>query len=105
MIAVRHGSTTVTLPSDTEILITRSFDAPAWLVYEAWTTPELVQRWWSPDGTPLAVCEIDLREGGEWRYVVERDGVDQASIDWSYNNRRAGRPFIEHQIAAVHLVE
>ena len=44
--ANRHGSATVTLPSDREILITREFDAPAALVFEAWTTPELVRRWW-----------------------------------------------------------
>ncbi len=42
----RHGSAVVTLPSDREILITRTFDAPASLVFRAWTTPELVRRWW-----------------------------------------------------------
>ena len=48
----RHGSAVVTLPSDREILITRVFDAPAALVFRAWTTPELVRRWWSGDAAP-----------------------------------------------------
>ena len=70
----RHGSAVVTLPSDTEILITRQFDAPAALVYRAYTTPELVQRWWGFDTSVWKVCEIDLRVGGTWRYVIaERD--------------------------------
>ena len=77
MISVRHGSATVTLPSDTEILITRRFDAPAELVFEAWTTPALVRRWWGSEEMPITVCEIDLRVGGDWRYVTRgRDGED-----------------------------
>ncbi len=70
----RHGSAVVTLPSDTEILITRQFDAPAELVYRAYTTPELVKKWWGFDTSVWKVCEIDLRIGGTWRYVIqERD--------------------------------
>jgi uncharacterized protein YndB with AHSA1/START domain len=70
----RHGSATVTLPSDTEILITRAFDAPANLVFRAWTTPELVRRWWGFETSEWLVCDIDLRVGGQWRYVIrERD--------------------------------
>ncbi len=65
----RHGTAVVTLPSDTEILITRRFDASASSVYRAWTTPELVRRWWGSDDAPLVICEIDLRVGGDWRYV------------------------------------
>lgn len=66
----RHGSATVTLPSDTEIVITRVFDAPAELIFKAWTTPELVKRWWGFSTSEWLVCDIDLREGGSWRYVV-----------------------------------
>jgi uncharacterized protein YndB with AHSA1/START domain len=73
----RNGSATITLPSDREILITRRFDAPARLVFEAWTTPELVKRWWGFDTSQWLVCEIDLREGGRWRYVTrEADGTE-----------------------------
>ena len=67
----RHGSAVITLPSDTEILITRVFDAPAELVYRALTTPDLVKRWWGFDTSVWEVCEIDLRVGGQWRYVIK----------------------------------
>jgi uncharacterized protein YndB with AHSA1/START domain len=61
---------TVTLPSDEQILITREFDAPKHLVYKAWTTPELVRRWWSAGRGEMTIAEIDLRVGGMWRYVM-----------------------------------
>ena len=60
----RHGSAVVTLPSDTEILITRLFDAPAELVFKAYTTPELVKRWWGFETSEWLVCDVDLRVGG-----------------------------------------
>jgi uncharacterized protein YndB with AHSA1/START domain len=72
----RHGSAVVSLPSDTEILITRAFDAPAALVYRAYTTPELVRRWWGFESAEWVVCEIDLRVGGRWRYVTRGDGME-----------------------------
>ena len=64
------GTATVTLPTDEKILITREFDAPKHLVYKAWTTPELVKRWWSANRGEMTTCEIDLRDGGMWRYVM-----------------------------------
>jgi uncharacterized protein (TIGR03086 family) len=76
----RRGSATVTLPSDTEILITRMFDAPAALVFQAMTMPEHVRRWWGFETSPLVVCEIDLRVGGAWRYV-SRD-ADGTELGW-----------------------
>jgi uncharacterized protein YndB with AHSA1/START domain len=60
----------VTLPSDTEILITREFAAPRHLVYRAWTTPELIKRWWAGDNGEVTSVEVDLRVGGGWRYVM-----------------------------------
>ena len=68
------GSATVTLPTDEQILVTREFDAPRRLVYEAWTTPELVRRWWHAKRGEVTVAEIDLRVGGKWRYVAVTDG-------------------------------
>ena len=71
------GTATVTLPTDEQILITREFDAPRHLVYEAWTTPELVRRWWTANRGEATVAEIDLRVGGRWRYVmVTEDGME-----------------------------
>jgi uncharacterized protein YndB with AHSA1/START domain len=74
MAAVSSGTATVTLPTDEQILITREFDAPKHLVYKAWTTPELVKRWWSGRRGPVTLAEIDLRIGGQWRYVMEAQG-------------------------------
>ena len=75
----RHGSAEVTTPSDTDIRITRTFDAPADLVFKAYTTPELVQRWWGFEESEWLVCEIDLRVGGRWRYVTrEKAGFEVA---------------------------
>jgi uncharacterized protein YndB with AHSA1/START domain len=61
--------TLVTLPSDTEIAMSRVFDAPASLVWKAFTTPSLLRRWLlGPDGWEMPICEVDLRVGGKWRY-------------------------------------
>ena len=54
----------VTLPANTQILITREFDAPRHLVYRAWTTPELIKRWWAGDRGEVTSVEVDLRVGG-----------------------------------------
>jgi uncharacterized protein YndB with AHSA1/START domain len=65
------GTAKVTLPTDTQILVTREFDAPARLVYKAYTTPELIERWWTAKRGAMKVCEVDLRVGGTWRYVMD----------------------------------
>lgn len=75
--AASSRTATVTLPADEQILITREFDAPPHLVFKAFTTPELVRRWWHAKRGEMGVCEIDLREGGRWRYaMVTPDGID-----------------------------
>jgi len=64
----------ITTPSDREIAMTRAFNAPRRLVFEALTRPELVKRWLlGPPGWSMPVCEIDLRVGGKYRYVWRRD--------------------------------
>lgn len=62
---------TVTTPSDREIRLTRVFDAPRRLVFEAMTRPEHIKRWWGclGEGYSVPVCEVDLRPGGKWRFV------------------------------------
>jgi uncharacterized protein YndB with AHSA1/START domain len=74
MAVTSSGTATVTLPTDDQILITRKFDAPKHLVYKAWTTPELVMRWWSGHRGEMTIAEIDLRVGGAWRYVMIANG-------------------------------
>jgi uncharacterized protein YndB with AHSA1/START domain len=79
MAVTSSGTATVTLPTDEQILITREFDAPKHLVFKAWTTPELVRRWWHANRGEMKVAEIDLRVGGKWRYVaVTEDGFEVA---------------------------
>jgi uncharacterized protein YndB with AHSA1/START domain len=65
------GSFEVTTPSDREIRLTRLFDAPRAVVFEAMTRPEHIVRWWGRlgDGYSVPVCEVDLRVGGAWRFV------------------------------------
>ncbi len=79
----RHGSAVITLPSDTEYLITRVFDAPAESIFTAFTTPELVKRWWGFETSEWLVCDIDLRVGGQWRYVI-REGEMEVGFHGEY---------------------
>jgi uncharacterized protein YndB with AHSA1/START domain len=72
--------TTVERKSDRELVVTRTFDAPARLVFEAWTRAELFQRWWVPKsmGMSLASCEMDVRVGGKYRLEFRSDGPNVA---------------------------
>ena len=78
------GTAKVTLPADDQILITRDFDAPRHLVWRAWTTPELVERWWAGHRGTVASVEIDLRVGGGWRYVMEASGGFEVGFHGEY---------------------
>jgi uncharacterized protein YndB with AHSA1/START domain len=78
------GTATVTLPTDEEILITREFDAPRHLVYRAWTTPDLVKRWWSGQRGEVISAEIDLRVGGMWRWVMVAHGGFEVAFHGVY---------------------
>ena len=66
----------VTTPTDTQVVLTRTFDAPARIVFQAWTTPELFKRWWIPKSMPLPLLsyEADFRVGGTYRLVFGVDG-------------------------------
>jgi uncharacterized protein YndB with AHSA1/START domain len=75
---------TMTLPTDEQILVTREFDAPKHLVYTAWTTPELVRRWWSGRRGEMTSCEIDLRVGGQWRYVMIATGGHEVAFHGTF---------------------
>jgi uncharacterized protein YndB with AHSA1/START domain len=74
----------VTLPTDEQILITREFDAPRHLVYKAWTTPEMVRRWWAGRRGEMQVVDIDLRVGGTWRYVMIANGGYEVAFHGEY---------------------
>ena len=71
--------TTTDRRSDREIVITRTFDGPAHLVFKAWTTPELLMKWWTPKsfGITFISCEADVRTGGTYRFVMGHPDFDQ----------------------------
>ncbi|HJT37792.1 MAG TPA: SRPBCC domain-containing protein, partial [Actinomycetota bacterium] len=100
MAAKTKNELKVSLPDDTTILLEREFDAPRRLVWEAMTKPEYMSQWWGPRGTTLPVCEIDLRVGGEWRFLIrnpdgsehpfrgeyrEIEPVELLSYTWTYD--------------------
>jgi uncharacterized protein YndB with AHSA1/START domain len=85
MVAVASkGTAVVTLPTNTQILITRDFDAPKHVVYKAWTTPELIKRWWSANRGAVTVADVDLRVGGAWRWVMVADGGFEVAFHGEY---------------------
>lgn len=80
--SLARGRTNVERVSERELVVRRTFDAPARLVFEAWTRPELFMRWWAPksSGVPLLSCEMDVRTGGTYRLEFGRD----ASSTWTF---------------------
>ena len=78
--------TTVERKSDREVVVTRTFDAPARLVFEAWTNPELFKQWWVPRsmGMTLRSCELDVRTGGEYRLVFGDDAAKPMAFFGTY---------------------
>ncbi|MCW2965594.1 MAG: Activator of Hsp90 ATPase 1 family protein [Actinomycetia bacterium] len=84
MTVASSRSATLTLPTDEQILITREFAAPKHLVYKAWTTPELVKRWWNAKRGEVTLAEIDLRVGGKWRWVMIADGGFEVGFHGEY---------------------
>ena len=78
--------TTVERKSDRELVITRTFDAPARIVFEAWTKPELFKRWWAPKstGVPLLSCEMDVRVGGKYRLEFGHDASNSMAFFGRY---------------------
>ncbi|MEV6399003.1 SRPBCC family protein [Streptomyces sp. NPDC051907] len=79
----REHPTTLTTPSDRELVITRVFDAPRSLVFEAWTKPEHVRRWYGLRSLTTTVCDIDFRPGGAWRWG-QSDGSQEIVFSGVY---------------------
>jgi uncharacterized protein YndB with AHSA1/START domain len=80
------NETIVERTSDRELVVTRTFDAPARIVFDAWTKPELLKRWWAPKsfGVSLFVCEQDLRVGGAYRFAFGRDPTNPEVFSGRY---------------------
>jgi uncharacterized protein YndB with AHSA1/START domain len=84
MVSTDRGELVVTLPTDREIVMTRKFNAPARLVFEAFTNPELVARWWGfPTSVPV-LFEAEVRPGGAWRYVMREPGSGEVGFHGEY---------------------
>ena len=99
MVAVTSSRTAVvTLPADTQILITREFGAPRRLVYKAWTTPELIKRWWSGDRGEVTIAEVALRPGGTWRYVMTANGGFEVAFHGEYREIVPGERIVSTEI-------
>jgi uncharacterized protein YndB with AHSA1/START domain len=79
---VMKNRITVECKSDREMVVTRSFDAPARIVYEAWTKPELLKRWWAPKSTGLTLisCEADVRAGGKYRFEFSHPAAPKPMV-------------------------
>jgi len=78
--------TTVERASERELVVTRTFDGPARLVFQAWTSPELFKRWWAPKslGVPILSCEMDARTGGKYRLAFGHDAANAFAFHGRY---------------------
>lgn len=84
MATMAKDSALVTLPADNQIQIRRDFEAPKRLVFKAYTTPELVERWWHAGHGVMKSCEIDLRVGGRWRYAMDANNGFEVAFHGEY---------------------
>ncbi len=84
--SVSNGRTTVERKSDRELVVTRTFDAPARLVFDAWTRPELFKQWWAPKSSPVPLlsCEMDARTGGGYRLAFGHDAANAMAFFGKY---------------------
>jgi uncharacterized protein YndB with AHSA1/START domain len=94
----RGAKASVTTPTDTELLITREFAAEPRLVYRAWTTPELVARWWHADRGSVISIDIDLRVGGRWRYVMVATGGFEVAFHGVYREIVADQRLVTTEV-------
>jgi len=102
--------TTIEKPSERELVVTRTFDAPARVVFEAWTQPELMKQWWAPKsmGVPLLSCEMDVRVGGGYRLTFGHDAASSFAFYGKYLEAEPGSRLVwtndESEDAAVTTV-
>ena len=99
----RTGKATVSLPTDRQILIAREIGAPRDLVWKAWTTPELVRQWWVGRRGEAVSCDIDLRVGGKWRYVMIADSNgQQVAFNGEYREVVANERLVSTEVFEDH---
>jgi uncharacterized protein YndB with AHSA1/START domain len=94
-----NDGTTLELPSEREILITRTFHAPASIVFEAVTKPEHVRRWWAPKTRgEMLTCEVDFRVGGKWRYTMRANRGFEVGFSGSFLEIEAPTKVVQTEI-------
>jgi uncharacterized protein YndB with AHSA1/START domain len=98
MTMASSATASVTLPADDQILIVREFDAPRELVFRAWTEPDLVRQWWHAGRGEMTVCEIDLRPGGSWRYVMVTPDGTEVAFHGEYREVAPGERIVQTEI-------
>jgi uncharacterized protein YndB with AHSA1/START domain len=90
-------SAKLTLPTDDQIQVVREFDAPARLVFRAFTEPGLVRRWWHANRGEVTACEIDLRVGGAWRYAMTTPDGMEVAFHGTYLEIEPGRRLVTRE--------
>ena len=91
----------VSTPSDREIVLTRVFDAPRELVFEAWTNPEHVRHWWGLRSQTMTLCEADVRPGGIWRYVTTGEDGQEVPFTGVYREITAPERLVYTEVYDV----
>jgi uncharacterized protein YndB with AHSA1/START domain len=91
---INHASLTITTPTDREVVLTRTFDAPKNLVFDALTRPELLKRWMRAPGRSFEVCDIDPRAGGQYRFVWRGPGKSDVGMHGAYREVTAQRRIV-----------
>ena len=98
MAVATKGSAVVTLPTDTQLKVVREFDAPARLVFRAYTDPDLVKRWWHANRGTVTLAEIDLRVGGKWRWVLRTTGGEDVAFHGEYREIVPGERLVHTEL-------
>ena len=91
-------SAVLTTPTETQVLMTREFDAPRELVWRAYTEPELVSRWWPGRRGTMQSCEIDFRVGGAWRYVMVASEGFEVAFHGEYHEIADGERIVNTEV-------
>ncbi|WP_129787140.1 SRPBCC family protein [Promicromonospora panici] len=98
MVTTTKGSAVLALPSDTEILVTRDFNAPRHLVWKVLTEPDLIKRWWAGQRGTVTDVTVDLRVGGTWRYVMTADGGFEVGFHGEYRELDAPAGMVQTEV-------
>lgn len=100
MPTISKNLTTMELGPDREIVISRTFNGPARIVFDAWTRPELVRRWWAPKChmVTLVGCEADVRVGGQYRYVLQPQDGEAFAFSGEYTEVTPHRRLVYTQV-------